>query len=100
MMIYLSTVVLGGGTAFPAAGVHTEAVRGNAVLWKNMYLSSGHPDRLAIHGGCPVAVGSKWVTNKWIHWYDQADTYKCPLQLGTNHKTETDIIQMWRELNK
>ena len=97
MMIYLSTVTLGGGTVFPAAGLRTEAVRGSAVLWKNMFLASGKPDRLAIHGGCPVAVGSKWVTNKWIHWYDQWQDYGCPLTLETG--SETDIIQTWRQIN-
>ena len=99
LMIYLSSVVLGGGTVFPAAGIRTEAVRGSAVLWKNMYLDSGTPDPLSIHGGCPVAVGSKWVTNKWIHWYDQADNYPCPLKPG-GPDTDTDIIQTWRRLNQ
>ena len=97
-MIYLSSVELGGGTAFPAAGISTEAVEGTAVLWKNMFLDTGVPDPLSIHGGCPVAVGSKWITNKWIHLYDQMGTfYKCPTEQGPIN--ELDIIKLWTQNN-
>ena len=100
LMIYLSSVQLGGGTAFPVAGMRTDAVEGDAILWKNMFLDTGAPDPTTLHGGCPVAVGSKWVTNKWIHMYDQHESYPCPIQegdIGQSH--EMNIIQHWRSLN-
>ena len=28
--------------------------------------TSGLKDPLTAHGGCPVLVGSKWITNKWV----------------------------------
>ena len=36
--------------------------------------TNGISDQLTIHGGCPVLVGSKWITNKWVESeYDQHD---------------------------
>ena len=29
--------------------------------------TSGLKDPLTAHGGCPVLVGSKWITNKWVY---------------------------------
>jgi hypothetical protein len=34
-------------------------------------LPAGDIDRLSAHGGCPVLVGSKWITNKWVAAFDQ-----------------------------
>ena len=34
--------------------------------------TSGLKDPLTAHGGCPVLVGSKWITNKWV-MTDDAD---------------------------
>ena len=28
-------------------------------------------DPFTVHGGCPVLVGSKWITNKWVRWKAQ-----------------------------
>ena len=28
--------------------------------------TSGLKDPVTAHGGCPVLVGSKWITNKWV----------------------------------
>ena len=28
--------------------------------------TSGLKDPITAHGGCPVLVGSKWITNKWV----------------------------------
>ena len=41
--------------------------------------TNGIPDQLTIHGGCPVLVGSKWITNKWVEsiwsrWQQQHQT--------------------------
>ena len=44
-----------------------------------------------MHGGCPVLVGSKWITNKWIHSHDQFLKYPCSLN-PTNSKLEVHSL--------
>jgi hypothetical protein len=39
---------------------------------------NGALDKLAAHGGCPVLVGSKWITNKWIGYFDQECNFMNP----------------------
>ena len=89
VMAYISPVTLGGATAFPNAGVavqvstclalscqlflqHISVVsstmslqpeEGASVFWWNLH-SNGLTDQLTLHGGCPVLIGSKWITNK------------------------------------
>ena len=76
LMGYLSHVELGGATAFPNVGVSVAAERGSAVFWWNL-LSNGMLDVRTVHGGCPVLVGSKWITNKWIRWKHQQLKMPC-----------------------
>uniref|UniRef100_A0A672Y790 Prolyl 4-hydroxylase, transmembrane (endoplasmic reticulum) n=1 Tax=Sphaeramia orbicularis TaxID=375764 RepID=A0A672Y790_9TELE len=90
VLFYLNSVEGGGETAFPVADNRTydEVVRnsvrncdksnlrvkptkGTAVFWYN-YLSDGRgwvgeQDEYALHGGCVVTHGTKWVANKWIN---------------------------------
>uniref|UniRef100_A0A3Q3T319 Transmembrane prolyl 4-hydroxylase n=1 Tax=Mastacembelus armatus TaxID=205130 RepID=A0A3Q3T319_9TELE len=89
VLFYLNSVDGGGETAFPVADnrtydevvrncycVHTSNLRvkptkGAAVFWYN-YLSDGRgwvgeQDEYALHGGCMVTHGTKWVANKWIN---------------------------------
>ena len=77
-MVYLSNVYFGGGTVFPLINVGNQASSGSALFWKNMY-SDGKTDYLSVHGGCPVLVGSKWITNKWIQYYDNFRNSPCEL---------------------
>ena len=76
VMAYLSPVSLGGGTVFPNAGVAIQPEEGSAAFWWNLH-TNGWPDQLTIHGGCPVLVGSKWITNKWVRWHAQAFKLPC-----------------------
>ena len=64
-MGYLSNTELGGATAFPNAGLAVEAEAGSAVFWWNLF-TNGLLNPQTLHGGCPVVVGSKWITNKWV----------------------------------
>ncbi len=52
---------------------------GDAAFWINMR-TGGHQDPLTQHGGCPVLVGSKWITNKWVGYSDQVWQYPCSVQ--------------------
>ena len=38
--------------------------KGAVVSWWNMDKNGGY-DIMTKHGGCPVVIGSKWITNKW-----------------------------------
>ena len=90
-MGYLGSVSAGGATVFPLVGVDAAPAKGSAVMWVNLY-SDGARDRFAYHGGCPVLVGSKWITNKWVNYLDQWRRFPCGLQ----PRMRVDEIQRWR----
>jgi len=58
-MFYLNDVGSGGRTVFPRIGAGVSPVAGSAVFWYNLF-ESGSPDRLTLHGACPVLYGAKW----------------------------------------
>ena len=49
---------------------------GSALYWFNQDSSGSHDSR-NYHMGCPVAIGNKWIANKWIKWSEQMFTYPC-----------------------
>ena len=55
----MSEVQAGGRTVFPRVGAGVTPVEGSAVFWYNLF-DSGDPDRLTLHGACPVLYGTKW----------------------------------------
>ncbi|GBG85197.1 hypothetical protein CBR_g39762 [Chara braunii] len=79
VLLYLSDVEEGGETMFPyedfniqpkynfqdCVGLLVKPRKGDALLfysvWPNKTL-----DMSALHGGCPVTKGEKWVATKWI----------------------------------
>ncbi|KAG9470098.1 hypothetical protein GDO78_018897 [Eleutherodactylus coqui] len=80
-MIYLSSVDLGGATAFIYANFTTPVVKNAAVFWWNLH-RNGEGNEDMLHAGCPVLLGSKWVANKWIHEYGQEFNRPCGLNPG------------------
>uniref|UniRef100_A0A8C9XEP0 Prolyl 4-hydroxylase subunit alpha-1 n=1 Tax=Sander lucioperca TaxID=283035 RepID=A0A8C9XEP0_SANLU len=52
--------------------------QGTAVFWYNLF-PSGEGDYSTRHAACPVLVGNKWVSNKWIHERGQEWRRPCSL---------------------
>lgn len=61
LVMYLNTPELGGGTAFPEAGVTVTALQGSAV-----YFAYDTGDTASLHAGLPVQKGEKWIATKWL----------------------------------
>uniref|UniRef100_A0A8C9CDU5 Prolyl 4-hydroxylase subunit alpha-1 n=1 Tax=Phocoena sinus TaxID=42100 RepID=A0A8C9CDU5_PHOSS len=51
---------------------------GTAVFWYNLF-ASGEGDYSTRHAACPVLVGNKWVSNKWLHERGQEFRRPCTL---------------------
>ncbi|XP_075448870.1 prolyl 4-hydroxylase subunit alpha-3 isoform X3 [Ascaphus truei] len=76
IMIYLSSVDVGGSTAFVYANFSVPVVKNAALFWWNLH-RNGEGDEDTLHAGCPVLIGNKWVANKWIHEHGQEFARPC-----------------------
>lgn len=65
LILYLNDVEEGGETDFPEIGLKIIPKAGNALYFAYMN-SSGQPDPLTLHAGCPVIKGEKWIATRWV----------------------------------
>ena len=79
-MAWLKDVKAGGATGFvyPTHEIAVTPERGSAAFWLSLD-RRGHREKLSDHGGCPIAIGSKWILNKWIYLFDNFEKFKCGL---------------------
>ncbi|XP_045113671.1 prolyl 4-hydroxylase subunit alpha-1-like isoform X2 [Portunus trituberculatus] len=77
-LFYMSDVEAGGATVFPQINLSLWPKKGAAAFWHNLH-PNGEGDELTRHAACPVLVGTKWVSNKWIHERGQEFRRPCGL---------------------
>ncbi|KAL3876429.1 hypothetical protein ACJMK2_034278 [Sinanodonta woodiana] len=75
-LFYLEDVKAGGATAFVNINVTVPVVKGAAAFWYNIK-RNGDADGNTLHVGCPVLLGSKWISNKWIRQHAQVFRRPC-----------------------
>ncbi|XP_066912755.1 prolyl 4-hydroxylase subunit alpha-1-like [Clytia hemisphaerica] len=79
VLYYLSDVEAGGATVFTVGKTAVFPSKGDAVFWYNLKRNGiGNPRTR--HAACPVLVGTKWVSNFWIHEYNQEFRRPCALK--------------------
>ncbi|XP_076024053.1 prolyl 4-hydroxylase subunit alpha-1-like [Genypterus blacodes] len=75
-LFYMSDVQAGGATVFTDIGASVWPMKGTAVFWYNLF-ASGEGDLRTRHAACPVLLGNKWVSNKWLHERGQEFRRRC-----------------------
>ncbi|XP_004521307.1 prolyl 4-hydroxylase subunit alpha-1-like [Ceratitis capitata] len=76
VLFYMTDVDQGGATVFPNIQTAVFPKKGTAVMWYNLN-NRFQGDYKTLHAGCPVLVGSKWVTNKWVRERNQMFRLPC-----------------------
>ncbi|KIZ01824.1 hypothetical protein MNEG_6137 [Monoraphidium neglectum] len=99
VILYLSDVEEGGETVFPDSptrpseaeaasfsacgkkGLGVRPKKGDALLFFSLRPDGKTQDKAALHAGCPVVKGTKWIATKWIRvgrYHDWGDPDETP----------------------
>ena len=65
LILYLNDVEEGGEAIFLEIGLKIIPKAGNALCVAYMN-SSGQPDPLTLHAGCPILKSEKWIATRWV----------------------------------
>jgi hypothetical protein len=69
--------------------------RGSVAFWWSLD-RKGHRLQETLHGGCPILKGSKWIFNKWVHYFDQWKKFPCGLR--TESTFDPPLLHYWIKL--
>lgn len=78
VLFYMTQPQIGGATVFTNIRTTVMPSKNDALFWYNL-LRSGEGDLRTRHAACPVLIGIKWVSNKWIHERGQEFRRPCAL---------------------
>uniref|UniRef100_A0AC34GPH6 Procollagen-proline 4-dioxygenase n=1 Tax=Panagrolaimus sp. ES5 TaxID=591445 RepID=A0AC34GPH6_9BILA len=90
VLFYMTQPEMGGGTVFTELKTTVMPSKNDALFWYNLY-RSGEGDMRTRHAACPVLLGVKWVSNKWIHEAGQEFRRPCGLKLSTFERYVGDL---------
>jgi len=90
-LLYLSDVEKGGATIFPKLNISIKPIKNSALFWYS-YFPNGDVDERTLHASCPVLIGEKWVSNKWILNHGNAFKRRCGLMFNSSQKD----IDFWQ----
>ncbi|KAJ1369161.1 phytochrome 2 [Parelaphostrongylus tenuis] len=96
VLFYMTEPERGGATVFNNLGTAVFPSKHDALFWYNL-MRSGEGDLRTRHAACPVLLGVKWVSNKWIHERGQEFTRPCGLDEDVQEYFVGDLTPHSRE---
>uniref|UniRef100_A0A0N4Z265 procollagen-proline 4-dioxygenase n=1 Tax=Parastrongyloides trichosuri TaxID=131310 RepID=A0A0N4Z265_PARTI len=90
VLFYMTQPEMGGGTVFTELKTAVQPSKYDALFWYNL-LRSGEGDLRTRHAACPVLLGVKWVSNKWIHELGQETRRPCGLKPSIQERFVGDL---------
>ncbi|KAI6235644.1 Procollagen-proline 4-dioxygenase [Aphelenchoides besseyi] len=90
VLFYMTKPEKGGGTVFTEIKTTVMPSKNDALFWYNL-MRSGEGDLRTRHAACPVLLGVKWVSNKWIHEAAQEFRRPCGLKPSVYERYVGDL---------
>ncbi|WKY00171.1 hypothetical protein Q1695_014771 [Nippostrongylus brasiliensis] len=90
VLFYMTEPLYGGGTVFTDVKSAVLPTKNDALFWYNLY-KYGDGDPRTRHAACPVLIGQKWVTNKWVHERGQERRRPCGLRMSDGERFIGDL---------
>ncbi|WKY00172.1 hypothetical protein Q1695_014772 [Nippostrongylus brasiliensis] len=90
VLFYMSQPVYGGGTVFTDIKSTVLPTKNDALFWYNLH-KFGDGDVRTRHAACPVLVGVKWVSNKWIHERGNEIRRRCGVKMSDAERFVGDL---------